>query len=410
MSWRRRRLPGRSFAAGGSAPFWVVAYTLAVLLATANLPTPLYRHYQHADHLSTATLTVVFAAYVLSVAATLAFAGQASDLIGHKAILVPAAAAGLLSMVCFAISGSLPWLFAGRITSGVASGALTAVAPAALADLEPTGDVGRASLVASAATVGGLAIGPMVSGLFVQFLPWPDRLVYVAFLPALGLALVGMSTLPSHTRSGYQHHSCRRGPRLAALRQLRWPSVPRPLRAQFATSALAFSTGWVGTAMFFALGPTFADRILHTTRPVAGAAVVFEVFVFSAAAQLLSRNLENQRSASWGLALFAAGMAALPLALLDHQPVLLLLAGAAAGAGQGLTHRASQATLLRATPTETRGQTAAAFYLTGYLAIAIILISLGILIDAAGPLAGLSGFSALTVTSAVAAIKLSQRH
>jgi len=46
-----------------------------------------------------------------------------------------------------------------------------------LADLEPSGDVERASTVASAAVVAGLALGPMVSGLFVRYAPWPDHLV-----------------------------------------------------------------------------------------------------------------------------------------------------------------------------------------------------------------------------------------
>ncbi|MHB8659949.1 MAG: hypothetical protein ACYC91_18815 [Solirubrobacteraceae bacterium] len=91
-------------------------------------------------------------------------------------------------------------------------------------------------------------------------------------------------------------------------------------------------------------------------------------------------------------------MAALPLALFEHQATLLLSAAAAAGAGQGLTHRASQAALLEAAPANSRGQVAAAFYLTGYLAVAVILISLEILIDTSGPLVGLAGFAALTVS------------
>lgn len=252
----------------------MLAYAIAVVLAAANLPTPLYPHYQRADHLSTATLTVVFVAYVVTVAATLSVAGQASDLFGRRAVLVPALAAGLVSAASFAASGSLPWLVAGRVASGAASGALTAVGPAALVDLERRGDVGRASLVASAATVGGLAIGPMVSGVFVRYGPWPDHLVYVASLPALATALVGVLRLPGPAAPGGA--LTRRGgaATLARLAQLRRPAIPPPVRSVFVRTSLAFSTGWVGTAMFFALGPTFADLVLRTTDPVAGAAVV----------------------------------------------------------------------------------------------------------------------------------------
>jgi len=190
------------------------------------------------------------------------------------------------------------------------------------------------------------------------------------------------------------------------LGRLRRPWVPTAIRPLFARTAVAFSAGWVGTAMFFALGPTFADLVLRTTDPIAGAAIVFDAFVMSASAQLLSRRLPNGPAMRWGLATFVVGMARLPVALSQRQPALLALGAAAAGAGQGLTHRASQAALLDSTPAAARSQTAAAFYLVGYLVIAVVLVSLGFLIDASGPLAGLTGFAALTVSAAVAAVVL----
>jgi len=392
--------------------FWAVAYAIAAVLAAANLPTSLYPHYQHVDHLSTATLTVVFVAYVVTVAATLSVAGQASDLFGRRAVLVPALGFAVLSVACFATSGALGWLVAGRVASGIASGAVTAAGPAALADLEPDGDVERASAVASAAVVAGLAIGPMVSGLFVRYAPWPDHLVYLVFVVVLTAGLAGVAALPRQpapvggvptmARSAVARTRSVAG----RLGRLRRPSVPAGIRPLFVRTAVAFSTGWVGTAMFFALGPTFADLVLHTTDPLVGAAIVFDAFVMSGSAQLLSRRWPNGPAMRWGLVLFAVGMALLPVALSQRQPLLLALGAAAAGAGQGLTHRASQATLLHAAPPAARGQTAAAFYLVGYLVIAVVLVSLGFLIDATGPLAGLTAFSALTVSAAVAAVVL----
>ena len=74
-----------------------MAYAIAAVLAAANLPTPLYPHYQRVDHLSTATLTVVFVAYVVTVAATLTVAGQASDPFRRRALLLPAPRARVLS-------------------------------------------------------------------------------------------------------------------------------------------------------------------------------------------------------------------------------------------------------------------------------------------------------------------------
>lgn len=411
-------MTGRPQGDAARWPFRAVAYAIAAVLAAANLPTPLYPHYQRVDHLSTATLTVVFVAYVVAVAVTLTVAGQAADLFGRRAVLVPALGFGVLSVACFAASGALDWLIAGRIASGIASGAVTAAGPATLVDLEANGDVERASTAASAAIVGGLAAGPMVSGLFVSYAPRPDHLVYVVFLVVLAGGLAGVAALPrSPTPAGHAPAASRSAIGsmstvasmrvvLARLGRLRRPWVPVGVRPLFVRTAVAFCAGWVGTAMFFALGPTFADLVLRTTDPIVGAAIVFDAFVMSAAAQLLSRRLANGPAMRWGLAVFAVGMAVLPVALSQRQPVLLVLGAAAAGAGQGLTHRASQADLLDSTSPSARGQTAAAFYLVGYLTIAVTLVSLGFLIDATGPLVGLSSFTALTVSAAAVAVVL----
>lgn len=386
-----------------------MVYAIAAVLAAANLPTPLYPHYQRVDHLSTATLTEVFVAYVVSVAATLAVAGQASDLFGRRVVLFPALGFGILSVGCFATSGALGWLVAGRVSSGIASGAVTAVGPATLADLERGRDVERASTLASGAVVGGLAIGPMVSGLFVRYAPWPDHLVYVTFMAVLTAGLAAVMALPrraapaSLVGSAPKSTVAKTAVVVTRLAQLERPSVPTCVRPLFVRTAVAFSTGWVGTAMFFALGPTFADLVLRTTDPIVGAAVVFDAFTMSAAAQLLGRRLPDGPAMRWGLAIFAVGMALLPLALSQRQPVTLALGAAAAGAGQGITHRASQATLLDSAPPAARGRTAAAFYLVGYLAVAVLLVSLGFLIDDTGPLNGLIAFAALMVSAAAGA-------
>lgn len=395
-------MPGPPAGQTGGSGRWAfpgVAYALGVVLAGANLPTPLYRVYQRADHFSTATLTAVFVAYVLAVAVSLAVAGQLSDQLGRRAVLLPAVLLAMASAASFALSGAVAWLVVGRVTSGLASGALTSVAPAALSELEPRGNTARASLVASAVVVTGLAAGPLVSGLVVQYAPWPTHLVYLLELLALLGALAGVAALPRDL-----------GPALRPAR-MRWqrPGVPEALRPVFRRATLAFSAGWVGTAMFFALGPTFADRILRTSNVAAGAAVVVVVFVASAAAQLASRRWPAGPVVATGLVVFSAGMAVLPVALALRLPALLLAGGLAAGAGQGLAHRASQETVLRGCAPAARGQVVGAFYLAGYAAIAVVLVGLGELVDLTGPLVGLTGFVAVVVAAALASLALPAR-
>jgi MFS family permease len=390
------RLRGGADRRGGAPSrrclFGLVAYGLVAVLAGANLPTPLYPYYQRVNHLSTVALTGVFVAYVLAVSLALIGAGQLSDRHGRRAVLLPALVFAVIGMAAFAVADSVVALVIGRIASGLASGGFTAVGAAALADLEPSGDTRRAALVASAATVAGLALGPLISGLLVQYGPWPTRLVYLLELVALGPAFVGVLGLPRQGTGG--------GPRP----RLRLPTVPRSTRPAFLRSTLAFSAGWVGTAMFFALGPTFAGEILRTSNSAAEAGVVGAVFVPSALAQLLSQRLARARATIVGLVLFLAGMSALPVALALHQPTVLLVAAAATGAGQGLTHRATQSLVTHAAPTAQRGQVVAAFYLAGYATVAVLLVALGRAIDATSSLIGLTGFVA--VVAVMAALSL----
>ncbi len=129
------------------------------------------------------------------------------------------------------------------------------------------------------------------------------------------------------------HHP--RGRPRPTTRGLRLPHVPADGRALFARATLAFGSGWVATAMFFALGPTFAALILGTHNQALTAGIVFTVFTASAAAQLLSRHAPARPAILIGLAVFIPGMAALPIALATHQPVILILGALAAGTGQG---------------------------------------------------------------------------
>jgi len=380
--------------------FRTVAYSLMIVLLGANQPTPLYAVYQRVDRLSTTMLTLLFIAYVLAVALALVLAGQLSDRYGRRAVLLPALALALTSAGAFALSSGLVWLLVGRITSGLASGAVTALAPAALAELEVDRDLDRASVVASTATVLGLALGPMISGLLVEYGPWPTRLVYVLQILALLPALTGALILPRITpEAGHE----------PATRGLRLPHVPAAGRALFARATVAFGSGWVATAMFFALGPTFAALILGTHNQALTAGIVFTVFSASAAAQLLSRHAPAGPAIRIGLAVFIPGMAALPIALATHQPVILVLGALAAGTGQGLAHRAAQASVINAASVAERGQVVSAFYLAGYIAIAVLLVGLGITIDHSTPLIGLTAFTTITIAAAATGLALNKR-
>src|SRR5580704_18550706 len=187
-------------AAGHTTPavprnvaFWLVALVLSATMLGTTLPTPLYDIYQARWHFSAAVVTATFAVYAAAVLVTLLLAGRSSDQAGRKPVLAAALGASALSTVVFIFAPDVGALVAARIVSGLSAGLMTGTATATLTELIPASASRRASLVATAANMGGLGLGPLIAGLFAQYAPHPTVLVfevYLAVLVVAGLCLV----------------------------------------------------------------------------------------------------------------------------------------------------------------------------------------------------------------------------
>ena len=80
-------------------------------------------------------------------------------------MLAVALAASALSTVVFIFAPDVGVLLVGRIVSGLSAGLITGTATAALTELVPASAGRRASLVATAANMGGLGLGALVAAL-----------------------------------------------------------------------------------------------------------------------------------------------------------------------------------------------------------------------------------------------------
>ena len=172
--------------------FWLLAFVFAATMLGTTLPTPLYDIYQAQWHFSAAIVTVTFAVYAAGVLLTLLLTGRASDQAGRKPVLAAALGCSALSTVVFILAPDVGVLMVGRILSGFSAGLMTGTATATLTELIPASASRRASLVATAANMGGLGLGPLIAGLFAQYGPHPTVLVfqvYLAVLAAAGLCL-----------------------------------------------------------------------------------------------------------------------------------------------------------------------------------------------------------------------------
>src|ERR1700749_4534822 len=175
--------------------FWLVAYAFAVTMAFSAVPTPLYVLYQARDGFGSITLTLIFAMYPVGVVLSLLLAGHLSDWAGRRRMLAAAIAVNLISGVVFLTWSSVPGLLVARFVSGISIGLLTATATAHLT--EATGRrPGRASVVSTAANLGGIGLGPLLAGLLAQYAPDPLDLPYLVGEGLMVAALAGLALVP----------------------------------------------------------------------------------------------------------------------------------------------------------------------------------------------------------------------
>ncbi|MFH9427881.1 MFS transporter [Streptomyces sp. NPDC017615] len=349
--------------------YLAVAGVFAVGMMGTTLPTPLYGLYRERIGFSELIVTVVFAVYAIGVIVALLLAGGASDVLGRRPVLIGALVLSALSAVCFLLEGGLPLLYLGRVLSGFSAGLLSGTGTAAVLDLAPPERRGRAALAATAANMGGLGLGPLVSGLLAEYAPRPLALPFLVHLALLAVALVVTLLLPETVR----HDGGRPPLRPQGMR------VPPEVRGVFGPCALAAFAGFSLLGLFTAVAPAFLTETLGEHNLAVTGAVVFSVFCASTGGQLLMGRIGARAALPWGCAVLAAGLVLVGTSLLVESLPLLLVGAIAGGVGQGMAFRAGLTAVGSAAPEEHRGATISAFFVVAYLGISLPVVGVGAL-------------------------------
>ena len=338
--------------------FATVAAGLGAGLAGCTLQTPLYPLYQAAWQLSPGGVTLIYVCYMVGVLCALLFLGRLSDQFGRGRVLKSALALLAAALLASAAAPSIGWLMLGRVAIGVASGLLTSTSAAALVDLHPSGNQKIASLTASAVSVAGLGLGPLLGGLVAQFAPWPLVLPYLLIaLLLLPILLAMMRLLPAAA-------SAERG-RLSLWPSFRLPPPGR--RAAFVSAGLAGFCGFGVVSLLASLAPSFLRNVLGWRGPAAAGAVVGLMFLASGAAQIASRRMAPRAGLMAGLGLMIVGLAVQALSVWQQSGAMFIASEVLSGAGQGLSFMAGMALANRVIEPAHRSASLAAFLVVVYL-------------------------------------------
>jgi MFS family permease len=354
----------------GFRPGLTVWAAWLVLMAGANLATPLYAVYAQRFGFSSLVLASIFATYGVVLVPSLILFGRLSDRFGRRPVMLVGLAVACGGLVLFAAAQNAGWLFGARVLQGIAVGTISSAATAALVELDPDGDRRRAALLAGLAQAGGSAAGPLFAGVLAQWAPAPRQLCYLLTLALTLLAAVVITRLPEAADRDREPW------------RVEWPRVPAPIRGAFLRVSLTSATVWATLAVFLSVVPSYASNLLKMHNLAVLALIAAAALLASCAAQIVAIRHDTgtrARDEAAGLGLLATGLIALVVAAPLHSLLLMLAGGIGAGVGHGLAFLNAQQELNEIAPPEHRGEVTAAFISCIYALLAIAVIGSGLL-------------------------------
>ncbi|MFB6807740.1 MFS transporter [Streptomyces sp. NPDC056387] len=369
----------------------------AVCMAGTTLPTPLYGLYQEKFGFSELQVTVVYAVYAFGVMGVLLLAGNASDVVGRRPVLMTGLALAAASAGCFLCASGLAWLYAGRLLSGLSAGLFTGAATAYVIELAPQNRSSHATFVATAANMGGLGCGPLLAGVLAQYAPWPLYLPFVVHLALVAGSAAVLMRLPETVRE----------PRpFAAVRPQR-PALPASVRRVFLPASAASFVGFALFGVFTSVSPAFLVESLGVHNRAVSGLVVALAFFASTAGQLAVGRIGVGRSLPLGCTALLAGLALLAGALYWDLLALVVLSALVGGAGQGLAFRGALSAVAGASPDDQRAAVISTLFVVAYAGISVPVIGVGVLTDPLGlEGAGLVFLACMTALVSAAAVYL----
>lgn len=371
--------------------FWLVGFAFLVTMAFSAVPAPLYVLYAARDSFGPLMITVIFAAYAVGVIASLFLAGHLSDRLGRRRMAVIAVSVNVASGVIFLVWPTVAGLLVARFVSGISVGMLTATATAFLSELDAAGRGGmsrrRAEIIATAANLGGIGFGPLVSGFLAQYAGAPLVVPYLVFEAlmlggVLALAFVPETVARPATRSRYRPQRV---------------SVPAEHRPAFYAASAAAAAEFALFGLFTSLSPGFIAGTLHDPSHALAGAATFAVFGAGALAQIVVSRAPLRRQLASGLLALVLGLALITAAFWLASLALLLIGGIVAGGGAGAAFKGSVSTVLGMARPEARGEALAGLFLAAYVGLAVPVLALGLATQLLSARVAVLGFAVLLV-------------
>lgn len=367
--------------------FWTAGAVVALALWTSACPTMTYPLYQSGWHLSTTTVTWIFAAYPIALIPVLVVFGDLSDHIGRRAAMLLGLGAELVGVLLFAAATDVGWLLAGRAFMGLGVGLSLGAANVAMVEFSAPGQEKRAGAIATAVSALGIALAMLVGGALTAYAPYPLRLNFVVLAVIIAVIGVLVTCLPRHTRDETDEPW-----RVRAI------VIPRGNRGIFTAGSITMASSFLIGAIVLPLGAKIAQQLAGSTN-----ALVTGLLLSVFAGCITLNALVARKLGVWVLVFAGAAgsVAAVWLLVLTgatHSLTVFFLASACAGAAYAFDFAGGLTVLNRYAAPHHRASMVSGGYLVGYLCQGIGAPALGAIVTRHGLMAGLTaGATAFSV-------------
>jgi predicted MFS family arabinose efflux permease len=350
-----------------NAALFLLASITVSFVSSSTALTPLYALYQGRWGFPPVTGTCIFAVYAIAVLFALLFGGRLSDHLGRRPVLMVAIAVQLATMVLFATASGVADLVLARIVQGLATGAAVCAVGAGMVDLNKD----RGATANAVTPTLGTALGGVLAGLLVQYLPAPTHLVYAVFgviflVQGFGVALMADTIAPapgalSSLKPQIHLPAATRGPLLVALPVL------------VATWALA--------GFYAALGPMLVRGMLGADSAFLGG-LALSVFAASGTLAVLALRHHVPRALMLiGAATLAVGVWIVVCSLPERAMTVFFAGTCIAGLGFGIGFQSAVRSIVHFAAPHERAGVLSIIFIVCYLSMGLPAIGAGALVS-----------------------------
>ena len=275
---------------------WKALIGLLVLTMGTSTLTPLLPLYQQDFGLSTGTATLLFVTYTITVCPTMLIAGNLSDRLGRKRLLLPAMALMTLASLVLALAESVPLLFAGRVLQGLAIGGFLGVGSAFVVDHARRDNKALAAALAGVFFRLGFGLGPGIAGITAEYAADPRHLIFEIHIVLMIIGMIAIATASETLDAAPAGEPFR-------IRI----GVPRGQALGFLTfvAPAAFLMSFIeGTVL--SVVPIFVVDTLDVDNLAIVGAIGFLTLAVGGIAPFVARNLDPRRSVMIGVGCSAA--------------------------------------------------------------------------------------------------------